>query len=79
MYYILVCSSADVPDAPINLEISEQQGPRNICLSWAPGVDHNSAITGLIIQKREKFIKKKHRILSSGYCQCFLSVYCFSL
>lgn len=43
----------DVPDAPINLEISEQQGPRNICLSWAPGIDHNSTITEFVVEYEE--------------------------
>lgn len=37
---------ADVPDAPRNLHISEIKSPRNISLSWIPGNDHNSSITG---------------------------------
>uniref|UniRef100_A0A674NTQ8 Neural cell adhesion molecule L1 n=1 Tax=Takifugu rubripes TaxID=31033 RepID=A0A674NTQ8_TAKRU len=36
----------DVPDAPLKLEISEIRSPRNISLSWVPGSDHNSSVTG---------------------------------
>lgn len=44
----LLCSmcAADVPDAPLKLEISEVRSPRNISLSWVPGSDHNSSVTG---------------------------------
>lgn len=44
----LLCSmcAADVPDAPAKLEISEIRSPRNISLSWVPGSDHNSSVTG---------------------------------
>lgn len=38
--------AADVPDAPLKLEISEIRSPRNISLSWVPGSDHNSSVTG---------------------------------
>lgn len=38
--------AADVPDAPLKLEISEISSPRNISLSWVPGSDHNSSVTG---------------------------------
>lgn len=38
----------DVPDAPKNLVISEIEikNPRNVHLSWIPGSDHNSSVTG---------------------------------
>lgn len=41
-----VCCVADVPDAPLKLEISEIRSPRNISLSWVPGSDHNSSVAG---------------------------------
>lgn len=41
-----LCWVADVPDAPLKLEISEIRSPRNISLSWVPGSDHNSSVTG---------------------------------
>ncbi len=44
--FLNVFCVADVPDAPKNVEISELQSPRNICLSWVPGSDHNSSVTG---------------------------------
>lgn len=37
---------ADVPDAPIKLDLSELDSPRNVVLSWIPGSDHNSTVTG---------------------------------
>lgn len=37
---------ADVPDAPTRLKISDIKSERNIVLSWEPGSDHNSSITG---------------------------------
>ncbi len=37
---------ADIPDAPTNVKISELQSPRNVSLSWVPGSDHNSSVTG---------------------------------
>lgn len=43
---VCVCCDADVPDAPLKLNISEIRSPRNISLSWVPGSDHNSSVTG---------------------------------
>lgn len=43
----------DVPDAPVNLEIAEVQGPRIIRLSWVPGADHNSPITEFVVEFEE--------------------------
>ncbi|KAK2851255.1 hypothetical protein Q5P01_007531 [Channa striata] len=43
----------DVPDAPVNLVISEINSPRNICLSWVPGSDHNSSVTEFIVEYEE--------------------------
>lgn len=43
----------DVPDAPKNLEISELKSPRNVCLSWVPGSDHNSTVTEFIVEYEE--------------------------
>lgn len=43
---LFVFCVADVPDAPENLVISEIKSPRNVCLSWVPGSDHNSSVTG---------------------------------
>nr|XP_046252803.1 neural cell adhesion molecule L1-like protein isoform X3 [Scatophagus argus] len=43
----------DVPDAPKKLEISEIKSPRNICLSWVPGSDHNSSVTEFIVEYEE--------------------------
>lgn len=43
----------DVPDAPLNLDISELEGPRNISLSWTPGADHNSPITEFVVEFEE--------------------------
>lgn len=37
---------ADIPDAPKNVEISELKSQRNVRLSWVPGSDHNSSVTG---------------------------------
>lgn len=48
--------AADVPDAPMNLEISEFPGdPRNVSLSWIPGSDHNSSVTGTRKQSISEF------------------------
>ncbi|XP_067383294.1 neural cell adhesion molecule L1-like protein isoform X3 [Channa argus] len=43
----------DVPDAPMNLVISEIKSPRNIFLSWVPGSDHHSSITEFIVEYEE--------------------------
>uniref|UniRef100_A0A672ITG3 Neural cell adhesion molecule L1-like protein n=1 Tax=Salarias fasciatus TaxID=181472 RepID=A0A672ITG3_SALFA len=43
----------DVPDAPTNLEISENGNPRNISLSWIPGSDHNSSVTEFVVEYEE--------------------------
>lgn len=43
----------DVPDAPVNLEISELQGSRNISLSWTPGADNNSPVTEFVVEFEE--------------------------
>lgn len=43
----------DAPDAPVNLQISELQGSRNISLSWTPGADHNSPITEFVVEFEE--------------------------
>uniref|UniRef100_A0A672IU77 Neural cell adhesion molecule L1-like protein n=1 Tax=Salarias fasciatus TaxID=181472 RepID=A0A672IU77_SALFA len=42
-----------VPDAPTNLEISENGNPRNISLSWIPGSDHNSSVTEFVVEYEE--------------------------
>lgn len=43
----------DVPDAPKNLEISENNSPRNVVLSWIPGSDHNSSVTEFVVEYEE--------------------------
>ncbi|XP_028264938.1 cell adhesion molecule L1-like a isoform X2 [Parambassis ranga] len=43
----------DVPDAPLNLVISELSSPRNIQLSWTPGSDHNSSVTEFVVEFEE--------------------------
>uniref|UniRef100_A0A8D3C6A1 Neural cell adhesion molecule L1-like protein n=1 Tax=Scophthalmus maximus TaxID=52904 RepID=A0A8D3C6A1_SCOMX len=43
----------DVPDAPRNLQLSELQSPRNVSLSWVPGIDHNSSVTEFIVEYEE--------------------------
>ncbi|XP_020785280.2 neural cell adhesion molecule L1-like protein isoform X2 [Boleophthalmus pectinirostris] len=43
----------DIPDAPVNLEISELQGPRNISLSWTPGNENNSPVTEFVVEYEE--------------------------
>lgn len=45
LYFFCVCV-ADVPDAPKHLELSELKSPWNVHLSWVPGSDHNSSVTG---------------------------------
>uniref|UniRef100_A0A1A7WPT0 Neural cell adhesion molecule L1-like protein n=1 Tax=Iconisemion striatum TaxID=60296 RepID=A0A1A7WPT0_9TELE len=42
----------DVPDAPENPVLSEHRG-RSVKLTWIPGDDHNSSITGFIIEYEE--------------------------
>ncbi|XP_071331982.1 cell adhesion molecule L1-like a isoform X4 [Trachinotus anak] len=43
----------DVPDAPMNLKLSELKSPRNVSLSWEPGSDHNSSVTEFIVEYEE--------------------------
>uniref|UniRef100_H3DCJ6 Cell adhesion molecule L1-like b n=1 Tax=Tetraodon nigroviridis TaxID=99883 RepID=H3DCJ6_TETNG len=45
--------TADVPDAPLKVEISEIRSPRNISLSWVPGSDHNSSVTEFVVEFQE--------------------------
>ena len=44
LYFFCV---SDVPDAPQNVKISELKTERNVSLSWVPGSDHNSSVTGI--------------------------------
>ena len=39
---------ADVPDAPKTVMMTELKSPRNVSLSWVPGSDHNSSVTGTV-------------------------------
>lgn len=43
----------DVPDAPVNLVITDREGSRNISLSWTPGADHNSPVTEFVVEFEE--------------------------
>uniref|UniRef100_A0A3B4A3I7 Neural cell adhesion molecule L1 n=1 Tax=Periophthalmus magnuspinnatus TaxID=409849 RepID=A0A3B4A3I7_9GOBI len=43
----------DVPDAPVNLSISELQDLRNISLSWTPGAENNSPVTEFVVEYEE--------------------------
>ncbi|XP_072306283.1 neural cell adhesion molecule L1-like protein [Eucyclogobius newberryi] len=43
----------DVPDAPLNLQISVLQSPRNISLSWTPGAENNSPVTEFVLEYEE--------------------------
>lgn len=36
---------SDVPDAPVDLVLSEYKS-RSVHLTWVPGNDHNSPVTG---------------------------------
>lgn len=59
----LVCAVADVPDAPLKAEISEIRSPRNISLSWVPGSDHNSSVTGKPERRRRNWRCSLHFLL----------------
>ncbi|XP_063319593.1 neural cell adhesion molecule L1-like protein isoform X12 [Pelmatolapia mariae] len=48
-----VLTVRDVPDAPIKLELSELDSPRNVVLSWIPGSDHNSTVTEFVVEYEE--------------------------
>lgn len=52
--FVHVYCVADVPDAPKNLEILELKSQRNVCLSWVPGSDHNSSVTGRKLMQKKK-------------------------
>ncbi|XP_030589859.1 cell adhesion molecule L1-like a isoform X2 [Archocentrus centrarchus] len=43
----------DAPDAPVKLELSELDSPRNVVLSWIPGSDHNSPVTEFVVEYEE--------------------------
>uniref|UniRef100_A0A3P8V7P1 Neural cell adhesion molecule L1 n=1 Tax=Cynoglossus semilaevis TaxID=244447 RepID=A0A3P8V7P1_CYNSE len=43
----------DVPDAPKNLQVSEATNPRNVVLTWVPGIDHNSSVTEFVVEYEE--------------------------
>ncbi|KAM7412141.1 hypothetical protein PAMA_021885 [Pampus argenteus] len=43
----------DVPDAPNDVEISEQTSHRKVHLSWVPGRDHNSYVTEFVVEYEE--------------------------
>uniref|UniRef100_A0A3Q4MDB9 Neural cell adhesion molecule L1-like protein-like n=1 Tax=Neolamprologus brichardi TaxID=32507 RepID=A0A3Q4MDB9_NEOBR len=48
-----VLTVRDVPDAPIKLDLSELDSPRNVVLSWIPGSDHNSTVTEFVVEYEE--------------------------
>ncbi|KAK7878611.1 hypothetical protein WMY93_030447 [Mugilogobius chulae] len=43
----------DVPDAPVNVLITELQGANNISLSWTPGAENNSPTTEFVVEYEE--------------------------
>lgn len=48
-----VLTVRDVPDAPIKLDLSKLDSPRNVVLSWIPGSDHNSTVTEFVVEYEE--------------------------
>uniref|UniRef100_A0A3B4FLE8 Neural cell adhesion molecule L1 n=1 Tax=Pundamilia nyererei TaxID=303518 RepID=A0A3B4FLE8_9CICH len=48
-----VLTVRDVPDAPVKLDLSELDSPRNVLLSWIPGSDHDSTVTEFVVEYEE--------------------------